>query len=77
MGFTPAYGYDDLQRSALGFVLENESWPVFLAWVRGADDVSDALMDYVETADLNEARSEWLAHSPDPQIRAMAGGRLT
>jgi len=43
--------YDDIQRIALGFVLETETWPVFMEWCR----------KYVNT----DACREWLRSEPD------------
>jgi hypothetical protein len=66
-------GYHDLERMALGFILEDESWPVFLDWAR-ANHVSGAAHDWLAgVPDVDEYRRQYLAHSPDPALRAMAG----
>ncbi len=65
------FGYHDLERSALGFVLETETWPVFLAWV-SRNHISPESHAWLATADLAETRQEWMAHSPDPNIREAA-----
>jgi hypothetical protein len=66
------FGYHELERSALGFVLEDESWPVFLAWFR-VQPVSPEADAWLEAGpDLAKARNEWVAHSPDPGIRELA-----
>lgn len=67
------YGYDELQRDALGFILESEMWPVFLQWVRN-NVISDVGRQWLETAppELHKWRVEWMHHSPDPQLRAVA-----
>ncbi len=63
--------YHDIERMALGFVLEDESWPVFLAWCR-ENGFSDEIRAWLEAGpDLKEVQLEWLRHSPDPARRAM------
>ena len=65
------YSYHDLERGALAFALEDESWPVFLEWCRQAH-VSPEMHAWLEAGpDLEQARSDWLAHSPDPILRAL------
>ena len=64
-------GYHELARSALSFVLEDESWPVFLAWAR-TQAVSAEAMAWLEAGpDLEQVRREYLQHSPDPYWRAV------
>jgi hypothetical protein len=66
------FGYHDLERAALGFVLEDESWPVFLEWCR-VQHVSAESHDWLEAGpDLDAIRRDYLRHSPDPAIRALA-----
>jgi hypothetical protein len=66
------FGYHDLERSALGFVLEDERWPVFLAWCR-ANGTSPEIRAWLEAGpDLEKWRREYLRHSPEPVIRALA-----
>lgn len=38
------FGYHGLERAALGFVLEDETWPAFLQWMR-ENHVSGAAHD--------------------------------
>ncbi len=64
------FGYHALERAALGFVLEDESWPVFLAWAK-QNMITDAGKAWAAAADLREARKLWAAHSPEPLIRAI------
>lgn len=65
------FGYHAIERAALGFVLEGETWPLFLAWVR-ENHVSGAARDWADTEpDLAKARLQYTAHSPDPAIRAL------
>jgi hypothetical protein len=63
--------YHDIARGALAFVLEDESWPVFLAWAREHHG-TEAMHRWLETADLEATRNLFLAHSPDPYWRALA-----
>lgn len=67
------YGYDQLQCDAVGFVLEAETWPVFLSWAR-ENATSDESRERVESAalDVQKWRVEWMRHSPDPDVRALA-----
>ena len=62
------FGYHDLERVALGFVLEDETWPVFLEWARKYA-VSDQVNTWLSAPDLEEARHLWAMHSPDPRVR--------
>jgi hypothetical protein len=53
-------------------VLEDESWPVFLAWCR-AQGISPEIRAWLEAGpDLETLRDEYLRHSPNPLIRALA-----
>ncbi len=56
--------YHDLARAALGFVLEDETWPVFIEWVR-VSHVSGAAHEWAVAPDLAVTRAEWMRHSPD------------
>lgn len=66
------FGYHDLERSALGFVLEAETWPVFLAWARKQGQSPEIRAWLDEGPDLGEARKLWAEHSPDVLIRLQA-----
>jgi hypothetical protein len=66
------FGYHDIERSALAFVLEDESWPVFIEWCR-VQHVSDEAHDWLEAGpNLNAVRRDYMLHSPDPEIRGLA-----
>lgn len=66
------FGYHDLERAALGFALEDETWPAFLEWMR-ENHVSGHAHDWLAAGpDLDEVRRLYLAHSPDPGIRSLA-----
>jgi hypothetical protein len=65
----PEFGYHDLERAALGFVLESESWPVFIEWMR-KNHISDASHEWLEKGpDLNAVRKSYIAHNRDEIIR--------
>lgn len=67
------YGY--LQRNALGFALETENWPAFLEWMREnavLDETARQWLDSADPADPIKWRVEWMRHSPDPDVRALA-----
>jgi hypothetical protein len=67
------FTYADLERIALGFVLESETWPVFLAWCK-TNANSEAIRMWVKMQpDLEAIRLQYMAHSPDPLIKALAG----
>ena len=70
MTFSEDFGYHDLERAALGYVLADDVWPLFIEAARG-EAATSAAVDYLATADLAEARRYWLLHSPDPRIRAL------
>jgi hypothetical protein len=62
------FGYHDLEHAALGFVLEDESWPVFLAWCR-ANQVSAACHAWLEAGpDLERHRRQYITHSRLPPL---------
>jgi hypothetical protein len=65
------FGYHQIERGALAFVLEDENWPVFLAWCQKYGSAeSDAWLK--AGPDLEKIRDEWLKHSPDPYWQEMA-----
>jgi hypothetical protein len=65
------FGYHEIERAALAFVLENETWPVFLAWAK-VQHVTSESHAWLETGpDLEKLRDEWCQHSPDPDIQAL------
>jgi hypothetical protein len=54
--------YDDVQRMALAFVLEDKSWPVFLSWVR-ENHGTVAAYEWAKQPDLlRDMRIQWLLH---------------
>jgi hypothetical protein len=66
------FGYHELERAALAFVLESETWPVFLAWAKQGEN-SLAVREWLNSnPSLNKHRQEWAAHSSDPVIRDLA-----
>ena len=66
------FGYHDLERAALGFVLEAETWPVFIAWAQDTRNSTEVGIWLESGPDLNAIRREWLRHSPDPDVRTLA-----
>lgn len=67
-------GYHDIERAPLGFVLEDQTWPLFLEWMR-VSHVSGEAHDWLAAGpDLDGIRREYLAHSPDPAIRSLVSG---
>lgn len=64
-------GYDDVQRMALAFALETETWPVFLAWARDSCASAAARAWLAAGPDLAELRREWVQRSDDPIIHAL------
>lgn len=65
------FGYDQLQRAALGFVLETETWPVFLAWLREQHASAAAHNWIVAGPDLEAWRDEWAARCISADVRAL------
>jgi hypothetical protein len=66
------FGYHDAERAALAFVVEDESWPVFLAWLR-QNRYSGHLHDWLAAGPSQAGlQREWLEHSPDPEIKGLA-----
>jgi hypothetical protein len=60
------FGYHQIERAALAFVLEDESWPVFLAWFQANHVTAESDAWLKAGPDLEKVRGEWLKHSPDP-----------
>lgn len=70
------YNYSDLERDAIGFILEDESWPVFLAWMRQNVNSEEAREWLNSNPNLETIRTIWMLHSPDEYIRATGSTRL-
>lgn len=66
------FNYHDLERAAAAFVLEDETWPMFLEWME-ANRTSHAAREFVASPDLAGMRREWIRHSPVPGIREARG----
>lgn len=67
--------YQEVERAAIAFVLEDAMWPAFLAWLRGRPPTPQALAAAVFATGrgLDGMRDEWVLHSPDARIRALGG----
>lgn len=65
------FGYHDLERAALSFILEDEVWAAFLVWMLSEHISPQAHAWLASGPDLTEARKMWAEHSDDPMIRAM------
>lgn len=64
-------GYHNIERMALGFVLETETWPVFLAFVK-SQGVSDEALEWVNgNPSLESLRTDYMLRSPNPLIRGL------
>lgn len=63
--------YDHVQRMALGFCLEDETWLAFLDWVL-KQSTSPAADQWAYTVDVTSLRREWLRRSQMPLLRALA-----
>jgi hypothetical protein len=66
------FGYHELERAALAFALEAETWPVFMAWCREHHATPESHAWLEAGPDLEAIQREWLAHSPDPIWRSLA-----
>jgi hypothetical protein len=66
------FGYHDIERIALGFALEDETWPVFVEWCRENHISAESHAWLKAGPDLQALRVEYLRHSPDPAVRAVA-----
>ena len=65
------FTYPDLERAALAFVLEDETWPVFDQWFRN-NIHSTRMHEWMDAHDLLAVRRLWMLNSPDEGIRAEA-----
>lgn len=63
------FGYHDLERAAISWVLEDETWPTFLEWLDAREP------ELAEGLDLDEMRCEWVLHSENAQFRAIGQTR--
>lgn len=62
------FGYRELERAALGFVLEPEMWGMFVHWMN-LNHVSERAHDWLASAPtLMEVRELWIAHSLDDLV---------
>lgn len=64
--------YHSLERCAWGFALEDANWERFIEWLRETavgDDIRRAISEGINRDFM---RAMWMAHSPDPAVRAMA-----
>lgn len=68
------FGYDQLERAALGFVLEDETWPVFLAWLQTTHISPEAHTWLVSGPDVERWRDEWAARSESAFVRSLREG---
>jgi len=66
-----AFGYNELARVALSFVLEDESWPVFDQYAR-MQPHSAELHAWLDDEGLAGSRRAWMLNSPDEAIREAA-----
>jgi len=58
------FGYHELERAALGYVLEDDLWPAFLAWMK-THHVSEAAHYWLMSApDIWQVRADYIAHGP-------------
>lgn len=70
------YKYEDLERDAIGFILEDETWPVFLAWMQEYAVSKEAREWLNSSPNLEALRTIWMLHSPDEYLKAMGMTRL-
>jgi hypothetical protein len=64
--------YQDIERAAVGYILEDEIWPVFVAWAMEHADTAAAVAWADSDPGPGVFRREWARHSPVPEIRAAA-----
>lgn len=68
--------YHDLERIAFSFVLETETWPVFLSWCRQYAN-SEAMIAWLNSQpNLRFHQLIHALHSPDDRIADAALSRL-
>lgn len=59
------FGYHDLERAALGYVLEDENWAAFLQWF-GECHVTVQSHEWLEAnPNLDLMRLEYMLHGPE------------
>lgn len=66
-----AFGYHNLERVAVAFILESETWPVFVAWAR-QHAISPEAIAYFARPDYEDAQYMYVLHSPDETVAAIA-----
>ena len=64
--------YEDAARMALGFVLETETWPVFVRWV-SENASTERAREFADNpvSELALLRREWAQRSPWADIRGV------
>ena len=65
--------YHDIERAAVGFILEDEIWPAFVDWAMEHAETAAAMKWASDDPGPGEFRREWARYSPVPEIRAVAG----
>ena len=65
--------YQDVERAAISFVLEDGMWPAFLEWLRDRPATFEALSAavFATSHGLDGMRDQWVLHSPDARIREL------
>lgn len=64
--------YDDIERISLAYILEDETWPKFVEWVKGHVASLQAGEWIATSPSKHELRREWMLHSSSALIRASA-----
>jgi len=60
--------YDELARAAFAFILEDETWPVFMAWCQQHHISEISHLWLMSKPSINEMRRMWLDNSPDIEM---------
>jgi hypothetical protein len=67
-----SFGYHELERAALAFALEDETWPVFLEWLREKHISAGAHQWLLMNPQVDDYRRLWLTHSPIESLQDLA-----
>ena len=62
------FDYHDFERASASFVLEVETWPVFIEWMKKQSISAEAISWARSNPDPEEFRRDWIVHMKPPQL---------
>ena len=65
------FGYHDIERAAMSFILETQIWPVFIKWLDEQAVTEEAREWANGEPNVAMYRRLWIEHCPDPVAKAI------